>query len=348
MVYRTPAHAAFVPSGALPLSGSTFLSRAVPSPLSRFVCPRTSTVRTSRRAIIRCEVSIADTFTRALENKFPNADISRVISSFLDAIDGNSLEEGKGTPAHQRATSYVSGLPAQPFIDDFTDAYAWASRLQDEWETIRDELAAAVATPDLEKRGNNVWVPPVVEAAQAYGPDWRTLVLQDREWDQTNTEIFPKTTALLREGSTEIPCVEAFFAKQAPGTGIKLHTDDCNFIMTMHLGLDVPDGKSWIEVGGERRYWENGKALVFNTSFYHQTMNESQDADRTVLLIRFWHPDLKPVERDAMSFLFELIAQPDTHPASLEAAEQIANISPKKLRNKRNKRPAARGRGFGN
>ena len=40
--------------------------------------------------------------------------------------------------------------------------------------------------------------------------------------------------------------MEVFFAKQAPQTGIKPHTDFTNFIMTSHLGLDCPPPpQSW-------------------------------------------------------------------------------------------------------
>jgi hypothetical protein len=74
--------------------------------------------------------------------------------------------------------------------------------------------------------------------------------LQDRAWDETNTKIFPKTTELLqsinvsnasspacRQISSEspvadellslgqAPTVEVFFARQAPKTGIKPHSD---------------------------------------------------------------------------------------------------------------------------
>ena len=44
----------------------------------------------------------------------------------------------------------------------------------------------------------------------------------DRVWDPVNTKLFPKTTAILKE--LQVPVCEAFFAKQAPHTGIKPHT----------------------------------------------------------------------------------------------------------------------------
>ncbi len=132
----------------------------------------------------------------------------------------------------------------------------------------------------------------------------------------------------------------AFFARQAKGgTGIELHTDDCNFILTAHLLLDVPPESEscWIEVAGERRYYdEPGKLLIFDTSYFHRTRNESPSQDRTVLLIRFWHPGLTTVERCALRFLFEAISNP--------------SLAKTVLDNRRMERVARRergGRGFG-
>lgn len=69
----------------------------------------------------------------------------------------------------------------------------------------------------------------------------------------------------------QAPTVEVFFAKQAAKTGIQSHSDGCNFILTAHLGLDVPEGKCWIKVGDEKREWKNGKAMAFDTHYYHET-----------------------------------------------------------------------------
>lgn len=58
----------------------------------------------------------------------------------------------------------------------------------------------------------------------------------------------------------------------------------------------MPKEGCWIEVGGERRSWEEGKALILDTTFEHSTGNES-DEDRFVLIIDFWHPGLTMEER---------------------------------------------------
>lgn len=307
------------------------------------VSPRRAILRRAAHMSAVGDASLVEAVKAVLRSEFMNEDITRVLDSFSKAVSGQTLEKGEGSTIHQRASSFVDGLDASPFIEDFSDAYKWVSHVERNWTRIRDELERVTAVGDLQERGNNVWAPPVVEAANAYGPEWRTLVLQDRVWDDVNTKLFPDTTAILRDETADVPCIEAFFARQAPDSGIKLHTDDCNFIMTMHLGLTVPTGLSWIEVGGERRYWEDGKALVFNTSFFHQTMNESTDQDRIVLLLRFWHPGLTLVERKALQFLFHLIEDPETHPAVLASME---NMEAGKSKSGKKKGRAPSGRGF--
>lgn len=293
--------------------------------------------------MVRAEVSLADAVKHALKREFKNNKIDRILDSFSDAVSGRTLENNEGTPMHQRATSFIDGLEATPFIDDFTGEYQWVQHLEKNWTYIRDELLDVTARDDLAEKGNNVWAPPVVEAANTYGPDWRTLVLQDRVWDPINTKLFPVTTGILRDDEAEVPSIEAFFARQAPETGIKLHTDECNFILTMHLGLTVPQDKSWIEVGGQRRYWEDGKVLVFNTSFYHQTMNESTDQDRIVLLLRFWHPQLSAIERKALQYLFSLIDDPDNNLNVIRAKNELDQ----NRRLGRTRRQSTSARGFG-
>ena len=68
-----------------------------------------------------------------------------------------------------------------------------------------------------------------------------------------------------RDGSAS----KVFFAKQAPQTGIKPHTDFTNFIMTSHLGLDCPPPpQSWMKVGEETQHWEDGKGMVAGPMVY--------------------------------------------------------------------------------
>ena len=148
-----------------------------------------------------------------------------------------------------------------------------AAEIQDEFRRVAIEDAAT-----LDSVGNNVWATAANStSAQSYGPDWKTLALMDRcVWDETNTKLFPVATRLLRE--LGVPCIEAFYARMTPGSKIKPHSvcpraprpapraprpaprarcapgrepqrrhaaaqDYCNFALTAHLGLDVPEGQ---------------------------------------------------------------------------------------------------------
>ena len=124
--------------------------------------------------------------------------------------------------------------------------FPWMVELEGKYEAIRDELRAGLDNPRLEALGNAVWVPAAREEALAYGPDWRTLVLQDRcAWEPTNVTLFPKTTAILKGAGA--PSVEAFFARQAPATGRGLHSS------TFRLNLSA-----FCKIGGAFRGCRGG------------------------------------------------------------------------------------------
>jgi hypothetical protein len=95
----------------------------------------------------------------------------------------------------QVANSYVEGLSAHPFPDLTGQGYEWLLAVQEAAPIIQDEFARVTAdSARLQERGNSVWVPAARDDAQSYGPDWRTLVLQDRgNWDKANSGLFPRT-----------------------------------------------------------------------------------------------------------------------------------------------------------
>lgn len=250
-----------------------------------------------------------DRLEAALVAKFATAgDISRVTASFRAVRTGDTLHVNAGRPNEQRAESHLTGLEAIPFHEGALreSAHPWAAGLETHWTDVREELAAALAADQLE------WAAACREEATAYGPQWSTLVLQDRTWHAGNVARFPKTVALLTggvDGVPPVPTVEVFFARQAPGSGIAEHTDGCNFILTSHLAIMAEPDKAYIDVGGERRYWEEGKVMVFDTSYIHSTMNTSENS-RYVLLLRLWHPGVTEVEREALGWIFAALEDP--------------------------------------
>ena len=261
--------------------------------------------------------SLVDNIDASLIRRYKADEVSRVLESWRAMAAGHVHEaelpgfEADEAMLRQQANSYVDGLPVQLFYEDPAASYAWAHALEEQAQVVRDEFLSVVNSDALERQGNNVWTGLADirdESTVAYGPEWRTLGLQDRGvWDPVNTKLFPKTTALLKQSGT--PCVEAFFAKMPAGTSIGAHSDECNFHLTSHLGIDVPEGECWLQVGDERREWRNGKLMLFDTSVMHCAANEAA-VDRYVLMMRVWHPGLTATEVDALSWIFKCLDEP--------------------------------------
>lgn len=123
----------------------------------------------------------------------------RVLDSFQRLCRGEEyvhLWPGKGV---QRAGSFMEGLTAEPFPDIEEKGYEWLKDVEDHADVIRKEFQAAMKDPgSMLVVGNRVWAKAAREEAVSYGPNWRTLVLQDRGvWDESNIKLFPKTHKLL-------------------------------------------------------------------------------------------------------------------------------------------------------
>jgi len=73
-----------------------------------------------------------------------------------------------------------------------------------------------------------------------------------------------------------------------PGGHLTPHHGATSGILRVHLGIDVPEG-NWIEVGGKRTYFKNGKCFAFDDSTVHEVHNESK-RPRTNLIIDCWMP----------------------------------------------------------
>ncbi|CAM9160719.1 unnamed protein product [Choristocarpus tenellus] len=245
-------------------------------------------------------MGLGEDVEQALKQHFKPEKVSRVLDAWTRLRKGDRFKQfwiGKGL---QCAGSYLEGLSAKPW--HHPDDYPWASTLAENADVITAEFQRW-----KEKAGGELWIPAAGDDDNAYGDNWRKIVLQDRQWDSTNCAMFPETTKIVK--SLPLPSCEVCFARQEPMTGVSLHTDNTNFVLTAHLGVDVPDGKCWIQVGESRKEWQNGKVLVFDASFMHETGNESSTS-RVVLLIRFWHPEVTTEEQSALNFIFEALDDP--------------------------------------
>ena len=143
--------------------------------------------------------------------------------------------------------------------------------IQDNWETIRQEalslqeggsIAAATGYNDIGfnsffrtgwKRFHLCWYGKEVPSAQAR---------------------CPKTVAILKS----IPSVQAaMFASLPPGATLVRHRDPYAGSLRYHIGLATPnDPKCFIDVDGERYFWKDGEAVMFDETYIHFAANETE------------------------------------------------------------------------
>jgi beta-hydroxylase len=155
--------------------------------------------------------------------------------------------------------------------------FAEMKPLQDHWQMIRDEalalnadgaIAAATGYNDI---GFNSF----------FRTGWKRFHLYwyGKEMPSAQRNC-PKTVALLKS----IPSIKAaMFASLPPGATLVRHRDPYAGSLRYHIGLVTPnDPKCFIDVDGERYYWKDGEAVMFDETYIHYAANET-DQQRIVL-----------------------------------------------------------------
>ncbi|SEH16629.1 Aspartyl/Asparaginyl beta-hydroxylase [Sphingopyxis sp. YR583] len=210
-------------------------------------------------------------------------------------------------PYHSEPTHFhFPGLREREFHP--RSLFPWLADIEAATDTIADELDAVMNAERAEL------VPYVQYAAHQPLDQWRTLN-HNPDWTaihlmrggrriEANARHCPATLALI-EGVAQPVIAGAspnvMFSLLAPGTAIPPHVGYNNARLVCHLPLVVPAG-CWFRVGAETREWRRGAAFVFDDTIEHEAMNPS-DRLRVVLIFDLWHPDLTPVEREAVAAL---------------------------------------------
>ena len=142
-----------------------------------------------------------------------------------------------------------------------------------------------------------------------YDSGWRTMVLfhNGHRIDGFPYHLCPVTTKILE--TVPLAGRIAGFNRQCPKLGIPLRSDGNNMWLTCQMGIKVPSDstKAWIRVGPETRNWGNGECLLYDTTYEHETMNESLDEERVVLHVDFFNTlQMTPLENDVMQYIYEM------------------------------------------
>jgi beta-hydroxylase len=139
------------------------------------------------------------------------------------------------------------------------------------WREIRDEAArlndegfirAAAGYTDM---GFNSF----------FRTGWKRFYLKWYGVDLPSAQrMCPRTTELLNS----IPTVKgAMFASLPPGARLVRHRDPYAGSLRFHLGLITPNSdQCYIVVDGERYFWRDGEAVMFDETFIHWAENKTE------------------------------------------------------------------------
>jgi len=178
-----------------------------------------------------------------------------------------------------------AGLTSRPWHD--VQDFGWVRAFEQSIDEITGEFEAVCMRHKEEIHA--------YKYAGLEGDFWKSFqfVTRHREIPE-NAAMCPNTTALLKTIPHYPSFRDAMFSILDGGGVIQPHRDVSNVFLTMHMPLIAP-GNGFIEVGGLRREWRRGEALIFDSSYHHQAQNNSDEV-RVVLLVDFLHPDLTPEE----------------------------------------------------
>ena len=210
-------------------------------------------------------------------------------------------------PYHSEPTHFhFPGLREREFHP--RSLFPWIAAIEAETDRIAAELERVMAAERAE-------LVPYIQYAEHQplsqwrdlnrNPDWTAIhLLRNGHAVEANSRHCPRTMALLDlvpQPKIAGASPNAMFSLLAPGTAIPPHVGVNNARLVCHLPLVIPEG-CWFRVGAETRYWRRGEAFVFDDTIEHEAMNPS-DQLRVVFIFDVWHPDLTPVERDAVTAL---------------------------------------------
>ncbi len=176
----------------------------------------------------------------------------------------------------------TSAVPGRPYLD--LDAFPTLAPLREHWREIRAE---ALALRDGERiRASDRHDDAGFNSFFRRG--WKRFYLK---WygdaHPSARSLCPFTTALLA-GIPEIKA--AMFAELPPGAILQKHRDPYAGSLRYHLGLITPNHPDcYICVDGERYYWRDGEAVLFDETFIHYAANATTD-DRIILFCDIERP----------------------------------------------------------
>lgn len=175
-----------------------------------------------------------------------------------------------------------SAVRARPFAD--LREFPQLATVTQQWTMIRDEalrlfdegyIRAARSHNDI---GFNTF----------FRTGWKRFYLKwYGDFLPSAAQLCPQTTKLL----ADIPSINAaMFTILPPGARLGAHRDPFAGSLRYHLGLVTPNSPDcFIVIDGERYYWKDGEAVMFDETYIHEAANRT-DVTRVILFCDIERP----------------------------------------------------------
>lgn len=175
-----------------------------------------------------------------------------------------------------------SAVPARPLLNE-QDLPALAP-LSQNWQMMRAEALK------LHDEGyiRTAWNNNDIGFNSFFKRGWKRFYLKWYDQPLASAQaLCPQTVALLNT----MPSVKgAMFALLSPNSRLNPHRDPFAGSLRYHLGLVTANSENcWINVDGERYWWKDGEAVLFDETYIHSVENNT-DVTRIILLCDIERP----------------------------------------------------------
>ena len=181
-----------------------------------------------------------------------------------------------------RNLKYYNSKIKTPAYLDLDKYFADYRILEENWREIKQEIEGVIESGKTLPKFHEV------DDGQEYisdndGISWSLLNLLLYEmWHEKNCDLCPKTTSILRGlGGVK----SAYFSILAAGKHIPPHKGPYKGIIRYQLALSVPkNGECKIIVDDKDCFWEEGKSVLFDDTYTHEVINNTNEVRIALLL----------------------------------------------------------------
>lgn len=189
----------------------------------------------------------------------------------------------------------------EPWFD--ANSFSFSVLLERAYLQIREEFEQLRTHSHFVPYTRGPHVPRNSPPVQGLPPGWKEIkLIHEFEPVERNRTLAPTMSAIADQILAEYKVVAQFtILALEPGTELPVHADMANFLVSCHMGIEVP-AECALQVASEKRSWLEGKCIAFNNSYLHSAFNHSSRT-RYTLVVHTLHPNTTLTERKALALI---------------------------------------------